>query len=214
MKHLTYSIILIILISSCVKNTKKVNSIVDKADTVRPIVDYSYFNKECTKKFDGYFYNLGYVISNYYEIIEQTGINESDTIFILSPIILTPTASDCRDESKEIVNNRLLVACMSGRNKIYHNVISNKIGQASSGCESIESTKNGFILTKSSGQSCDFSYKIFISIEKNDLVIDSIGLSSSCPNDRKKQKIINYVKKDFSLSKYNRNVIDSLRICE
>lgn len=130
------------------------------ADTIKPKWDYS-FQTNCKNEYHGYFYRFGFWISNYYTICDYNG-NETDSIAVLSPKIMTPEASDCRDENEKIINSRLLIISSRSKQAVYENVIENEIGAGTCGGELIEMIPNGFRLYKAKGQGCKLLYKIDI----------------------------------------------------
>jgi hypothetical protein len=180
------------------------------SDTIRPKIDYA-FKTSCADQFKGYFYSFGFWISNYYVICDYKGLN-GDTIAVLSPKILTPEASSCRDQDEKIVNGRLLLINTKNKKSIYKNVIENNIGAGTCGGEFIEMTTNGFFLFKEIGQSCKFSYKIGVKYLDDDFYISDIFMKSKCPSDTSPKEIsIRFNFKELKLSEYNRNLPESLR---
>lgn len=180
-------------------------------DKINPINDYSFDDNDCKSIYSGSFNRFGYNISNYYEIIDYKNINLIDTIAILSPKMLTPTASFCRIESEQIINNRLLIINYKKQKRIFENVITNNIGLGTSGCEFIDIIDNGFLLSNSIGQSCKIDYSIKIEFVIDKPFVTQIDIKSNC-KDSSFENQIKYKKNEFALEKFNRRIIDSLII--
>lgn len=205
----TYFLVLLVssLFNFSCTNLTKGNKIENEQLVIEPRKDYSY--KECASKYKGFYNRFGLSISNYYEVVDYLGIG-NDSVAILSPILLTPTASECRDDKMEIINNRLLVANLDVKTKVYGNVITNKIGMGTSGSEFIKNSKNGFTLYNSIGQSCKVSYSINVVIFDKNLYVDEIFVENLCRKNNMQKKVIKFNNYEFPLSKFRREMIDSL----
>ncbi len=179
-------------------------------DSIIPEDDYS-LHTECYRQFKGSFFRFGYIISNYYTVCDYKGLND-DSIAVLSPKILTPEASSCRNEEERVINNRLLIVNYKGIKSVYKNVVESGIGPANCGGEFIEITSDGFILYSSFGQACYLKYKIYINYQNEELFISKIYLETQCPNDEESKKATKkYQDKEFNLLDYDRNLINSIR---
>lgn len=191
------------------ENSQSSNLVVD---TIKPEIDYT-FKTNCINQFEGYFCRFGYWISNYYTICDHQGL-EGDSIAVLSPKILTPEASSCRNENEVLVTNRLLVVNVKRKKEVYSDIIENEIGAGTCGGEFIEINTNGFILYKETGQACKFLYKIEINYLIDDFYVSIINLDYHCPSSYETplKFDVRYQDREMKLSKYNRNIIDSLRI--
>lgn len=204
-------IIIFSLLTNC-NSEKNRNSIsnLSSPDTISPVVDYS-FNTDCANQFTGYFFKFGYYISNYYTVCDYQTFGE-DSIAVLSPKLLTPEASICRDQKEKLKNGRILVVKTSGLKTYYRNVIENEIGSGTCGGELIRMDTSCFVLYKQVGQGCKFSYEIEVKPYKGELYITGIRLERNCPLDAIPMKaLIEFEIPDFNLSKYYPDYIDSLR---
>lgn len=176
---------------------------------IEPIRDYTFNDSLCKKQYEGFLKINSFLISNYYEIIDSTTIQNEKKILIVSPKILTPTMSNCRNDNHSIINNRLLVVIDGDKAKIYDNVISNSIGAGTSGCELIREYNQGFRLTRQTGQNCKKSYSLGVVYRKENLYIDSIILEYDC-HDNVYSKNYSFEENNFPIKTYDRKMIDSL----
>jgi hypothetical protein len=189
---------------------KELHSDASQTDTIKPKIDYT-FKTTCSDQFKGYFFRFGFWISNYYTICDFKGLN-GDTVAVLSPKILTPEASSCRNQSEKLVNSRLLLINRKNKKLVFENVIENEIGAGTCGGEFIEMTASGFLMSKETGQGCKFSYEINVKYLKSDFYITNITLGSHCPADTIPNKIIiKFNAYELKLSDYNRSLPVSIR---
>jgi hypothetical protein len=180
------------------------------SDTIKPKIDYT-FKTNCSDQFKGYFFRFGFWISNYYTVCDYKGLN-GDTVAVLSPKILTPEASSCRNQNEKLVNSRLLLVNRKNMKSVFEKAIENDIGAGTCGGEFVEMTSNGFILSREVGQGCKFNYSINIKYLHNDFYITNITLEAHCPADTIPNKInIKFNSYELKLSDYNRSLPDSLR---
>lgn len=189
-----------------------------KSDTVKS--SNKLLSKKCYSISKGYYHRFGQVISNFYETSETLGIdlnndNRIDTLVILTPLTLIPTAEKGGVCWKKNINeSRLLLKVLnlkSGQklNRIYRNIITNVSSFAWGGCEKISKIKDGFVLSGSRGQGCIFDYKIHVLNNRQKLYIKKIEFYSSCS---KKSKLkIDYKNCSFPIEKYNTNIIEYLK---
>lgn len=197
-----------LVILSC--NTHSLENKDNSFEKITPIEDYALKNQNCKYLFDGYFNRFGIAISNYYEIIDYVKFNDKDTVAIISPKILTPTAQECRVEDKEVINGRILIIQYDNETKVFYNVVSNNIGDGTSGCELIEERDNGFRLYKTLGQACTLKYCIDIDINDKEPVISKISIEYTCRDEQYKSEFI-FDESQFLLVDYKRDkTIDSL----
>jgi len=176
-----------------------------------PKTDYTFKDSVCFSRYKGYFNLKSLSISNYYELIDSTTIKNDYKILILSPKILTPSLSTCRNAKYKIINNRLLITIHGKDVKIYDNVISNSIGYGTSGSELIGEYKQDFKLTNQTGQSCKKSYSINIFNNQKSFYIKDIVIERNC-NDDFYSKDYSFDDYSFPLEKFNRKMVDSLFI--
>jgi hypothetical protein len=161
-------------------------------------------------------------MSNFYEvqeckILDYDHKERQDTALILSPLSLIPTPEKggvCIWQNNDIVENRLLLIKTCDTNNkpvisIYPDAISNQATIAWQGYESIESLSKGFQLHAVKGQGYVIEYFIRVIQQENSFYIQEINLSRTAPF---KEKILRYKPMEFPLEKYNRSLIDSLRI--
>ena len=190
------------------------------SDTINP-KHKTPLNSKCFKISKGYFKRFGLTISKFYEVskvlpIDLNNDKRVDTLVILTPLSLIPNAEQggvCY--RKNIVENRLLLEILNLKNhqklsKKFNNLISNESSIAWLGYEDIKVTNNGFELLGYRGQSCIFEYNISVVNKNSEFYIDNIKLKSSC--SKKKQLNLNLKKKPLKLFKYDRKMIDSIKL--
>ncbi|MNY09783.1 hypothetical protein D3C86_1427200 [compost metagenome] len=180
--------------------------------------------KKCSVLTNGYSKKFGIILSNYFEVSDKLYYdinkdNKVDTLLILTPASIIPGEKGYNCNSRSDLDDRLLVILnnIDGKKskvKIFKNVISNQASVAWSGSEEFEKYENGFELKKSAGQGCKFDYSIFVNTKNEQIVIDSLKLSSFCPSGSGyKEKKINF-QKAKKIELFNKKMIDSIKLAE
>jgi hypothetical protein len=193
-----------------------------KGDTIKPVYPLPK-NSNCLALAEGYFSKFGVHISNFYEV-ERVFPNklmkdlDVDTFVILSPLSLVPTAEkagNCDREEKDTIENRILLIVSNKKESpkitAYPNAISNQTSMAWQGYENIIFIPDGFEMQASKGQGHVFEYFINVKKINKKNYVQWIKLSETNPY---REKIFYFKRKELPFEKYNRVMIDSLRVID
>jgi hypothetical protein len=196
--------------ASCSSSVEHTTQLLNRDTIAAPAL----IGQKCDSAAAGYYEKYGYVISRFYEEVDQSAmdVNEDgreDSLAIFSPLNRIP-ANDVCDSVEQ--TDRLLFIVVDGETFVYPNVIRNELGIAALGTEQIISNNGaGFALTYHMGQACFFEYDIHVGYDDEAFYVRQISLRSACPGDETKEKHYNFTDKKFLLTQYTRSMIDSLR---
>lgn len=169
--------------------------------------------KKCLDQVKGYKDKYGIVFSNYYR--DQPIPFDFDNNKIVDTIvILTPFYKDgfdgCFPNNSEFDFPILLISkTTEGKSKVFKTYIDALKCNTSVYYEEITTTKNGFIISKDITGNNGFYTKTYISFKHNDFYVDSISVESW--GFLRYQKTLKFINKTFTLSRYKRTDIDSIR---
>ncbi|MGN6494495.1 MAG: hypothetical protein ACTHLE_21060 [Agriterribacter sp.] len=204
-----------VIISSCSTSSHKAernNKI--SADTIKP--GFKIQNQECQSLSTGFFIKCGFIVSSFYEVIDEQTFDVdhngiADSLASISPknMLLPSVYPYCRNEKK---GNRILLVLIGTFRGSYDNVIRNEPGIATVGTEQIEKSISGFKLTYQKGQSCFFNYEISVNFYNNNLFVDSIAASAGCPAEKERSSLLKYSKGELPLKSFTRTAVSTLEL--
>jgi hypothetical protein len=205
------ALISLLILYSC-KTTQSKKETKEKyrlSDTVKPAIDYT-LKTICSSQFTGYFRFNGFLISNYYLICDHA-TNNGDSICIITPKVLTPEASSCRDDKKIITNGRILLVVFRNEKYLFRNVIDNYIS-IDCGGGLVKLLDNGFIIENSVGQGYVFDYHINVIYLDKTFYVSKINMYAWRPSlGTSKDALKEFQDKELKLAEFKLTLIDSLR---
>ncbi|MBD3588181.1 hypothetical protein [Bacteroides sp. GM023] len=166
--------------------------------------------KNCPPAYKGYHQLWGYVVSNYYTVIDSLSYGNT-YVATLSPVTMTP---ETLDNGQSIYSDRLLLIKHDGKKNVYDNVISNETYSTPDiCCERLERSDSGFSLGLSAGMGWKIYYQIDIVMENGIPYIAEIRyFEHNSSGTYQRETTCSYPEHtEFPLQEYDRTIPEQIR---